>query len=197
MKALYRAVKDGDENVFKCGKIIGDKNIPIGYKITEVFFVDNSGCGTRGEMALVASDFLSKVKIGHYYAITGIGQFQVYVTEYEKIAGSRKALYKELGILKSKLVKRNTRLTEYVDGKKTLLFHATDIITWKPDGKIILNSGGYRTHPTKERLNAFLPLGIRVYQKNFSWYVRQDGKKDIDFVDGLELQAEKSLDVAI
>jgi hypothetical protein len=183
---MYRAKSNGDENVFKCGKIEGEKT-PLGYKVTEVFFVDNSGCGTRGEMALVASDFLSKVKIGRYYAITGIGQFQVYVTEYKKIAGSRKALYKELGILKSKLVKNNTRLTEYVDGRRTLRLHATDILTWKPDGVIVLNSGGYRTHTTKERLNAFLPLGIRVYQKNYSWYVRQDGKKDIDFVDGMEL----------
>ena len=186
---MYRAKSNGDENVFKCGKLIGENNTPVGYKVTEVFFVDNSGCGTRGEMALIASDFLTKVKAGRYYAITGIGQFQVYVTEYEKIAGSRKALYKELGILKSKLVRRNTRLTEYVDGRRTLRLHATDVLTWKPDGVIVLNSGGYRTHTTKERLNAFLPLDVRVYQKNYSWYVRQDGKKDIDFVDGLELKA--------
>jgi hypothetical protein len=189
MKALYRAVKDGDENVFKCGKLIGENNTPTGYKVTDVYFVDNSGFGTSGEMALTASEFLAKVKAGKYYAITGQGQFQVYVTEYEKIAGSRKALYKELGILKSKLVRNNTRLTEYVDGRRTLRLHATDVLTWKPDGVIVLNSGGYRTHTTKERLNAFLPDSIRVYQKNYSWYVRQDGKKDIDFVDGLQVQA--------
>jgi len=185
---MYRAKSNGDEGVFKCGKIEGEKT-PLGYKVTEVFFVDNSGCGTRGEMALVASDFLAKVKSGRYYAITGQGQFQVYVTEYEKIAGSRKALYKELGILKSKLVKRNTRLTEYVDGKKTLRFHATDIITWKPDGKIILNSGGYKTRTTKQRLNQYLyPHDIRVYQKDFEWYLSLPCNGEIvKFTDGVEL----------
>lgn len=192
---MYRAKLDGDKGVFKCGKIEGEKT-PLGYKVTEVYFVDNSGFGTRGEMALTASDFLSKVKSGRYYAITGIGQFQVYVTEYEKIGGSRKALYKELGILKSKLVRRNTRLTEYMDGRRTLRLHATDILTWKPDGKIILNSGGFRTRTTKERLNAFLPDNIRIYQKKYQWYVEKQGQT-VDFTDGMELTAEKSLDVAI
>ena len=83
MKALYRAVKDGDENVFKCGKMEGEKT-PLGYKVTEVYFVDNSGFGSENEPALTASAFLAKVKSGKYYAITGQGQFQVYVTEYEK-----------------------------------------------------------------------------------------------------------------
>ena len=191
---MYRAKCNGDEGIFKgVGKIIGEKNTPVGYKVTDVYFVDNSGFGTSGEMALTASQFLAKVKSGRYYAITGQGQFQVYITEYEKIAGSRKALYKELGILKSKLVRRNTRLTEYVDGRRTLRLHATDIITWKPDGVIILNSGGYRTHTTKKRLNEFLgwytPEGkIHIYQKNFKWYV-VNGETTIDFVDGMELTA--------
>ena len=93
--------------------------------------------------------------------------------------------------MKSKLVRNNTRLTEYVDGRRTLRLHATDIITWKPDGKIILNSGGRRTHMTKERLNAFLPDSIRVYQKNYSWYIikNNDYTNKIAFVDGMELSA--------
>jgi hypothetical protein len=182
---MYRAKSNGDKDVFKCGKIEGEKT-PLGYKVTEVFFVDNSGFGSENEPALTASQFLPKVKAGRYYAITGQGQFQVYVTEYEKITGSRKALYKELGILKSKLVRRNTRLTEYVDGKRTLRLHATDIITWTADGKIILNSGGWHTHTTKERINSALPLGVRVYQKDFKWYVTQNDKT-VDFVDGMAL----------
>jgi len=189
MKALYRAVKDGDENVFKCGKLIGENNSPIGYKVVDVYFVDNSGFGTSGEMALTASQFLTKVKAGKYYAITGQGQFQVYVTEYEKVTGSRKALYKELGILKSKLVKRNTRLTEYEDGRRTLRLHATDIITWKPDGTKILNSGGYKTRTTKARLNEFLP-DYRIYSKNYNWYIEKKtmtGTEPIEFMDGMEI----------
>ena len=192
MKALYRAVKDGDENVFKCGKIEGEKT-PLGYKITEVFFVDNSGFGSENEPALTPKFFLNHVKIGRYYAITGIGQFQVYLTEYKKIAGSRKALYKELGILKSKLVKNNTRLTEYADGRRTLRLHATDIITWKPDGKIILNSGGWDTVTTRARFNEFLPDYIRVYRKRGQTYISYNRDNDnqtsqvLEFTDGMEL----------
>jgi hypothetical protein len=82
-----------------------------------------------------------------------------------------------------------------------LKLHATDVITWTPDGKIILNSGGYRTHTTKDRMNGFLPAGIRVYQKNFNWYINYTGKlyngeksidvvnEKIDFKDGIELPA--------
>ena len=186
---MYRAKMDGDKGVFKCGKIEGEKT-PLGYKITEKYFVDNSGFGSENELALTASQFLAKVKSGRYYAITGQGQFQVYVTEYEKIAGSRKALYKELGILKSKLVRRNIRLTEYVDGKKTLRLHATDIITWTTDGKIILNSGGYKTRTTKERLNAYINFNNTtnywIYQRRGTWYI-QDGDEILEFTDGMEL----------
>ena len=186
---MYRAKSNGDENVFKCGEIEGEKT-PYGYKVTEVFLVDNSGFGSDNEPALTASAFLTKVKAGRYYAITGRGQFQVHVTEYEKVTGSRKALYKELGILKSKLVRRNTRLTEYTDGRRTLRLHATDIITWKPDGTKILNSGGYKTRTTKERLNAYINLNSTtnfwIYQRHGTWYI-QDGDKTLEFTDGMEL----------
>ena len=188
---MYRAKCNSDEGVFKCGKIEGEKT-PLGYKVTEVFFVDNSGFGTEGEMAYTAKSFLAKVKSGRYYAITGVGQFQVYITEYEKITGSRKALYKDLGILKSKLVKRNTRLTEYVDGSRTLRLHATDIITWKPDGKIILNSGGYDTKTTRARLNEFLPDGISIFRKRGETFLKNSLKypdEILKFTDGVELQA--------
>ena len=183
---LYRAKRNGDEGVLKC-KNIGDET-PVGYEKTNLFFVDNSGMGTRGEPALVMQDFLSKIKEGYFYGITSAGQFQVYIGEFKKLKITRKELYQLHDIKKSKLVRRNTRLTEYNDGRRVLRLHQTDVLTYKPDGKILLNSGGWRTHTTKERLNSFLPVHIRVYQKNYSWYVRQEGKKDIEFTDGMEIQ---------
>lgn len=192
---MYRAKCNADEGIFKGVKKMDGKNTPIGYKETEIYFVDASGFGSENEPALTASQFLAKVKAGHYYAITNAGQFQVYITEYEKITGSRKALYKELGIVKSKIVRNNTRLTEYEDGRRTLRLHATDIITWKPDGKMILTSGGWRTHTTKERLNEYLPDYMQVYQRKFKWYIIDKRLTDwqnkrfgeIEFVDGMEL----------
>ena len=132
-------------------------------------------------------DFLSKVKKDYYYGISEIGQFQVYISEFKKIAKSRKDVYKENGIAKSKLIRRHTRLTEYVDGTKKLRFWNTDIITWTNKGTMILNSGGYRTNTTKERLSAY----VNIYQKDFAWYVvtnkGTENEKTLDFVDGMEI----------
>lgn len=189
MSVLYKAIKNGDEGVFKC-KNIGE-TCPLGYEKVNSYFVDNSGFGTDGEMALTAGRFLAQVKEGLYYGITSIGQFQVYIAEFKKIAKSRKDIYKNAGITSSKLVKRNTRLTEYIDGRRVLRLHNTDIITWTADGKIILNTGGWHTHTTKARLNEFLPDYIRVYQKNLSWYIikNNDYTNKIEFKDGIQFQA--------
>ena len=178
---LYRAKQDEDEGVFKCGKI--GQETPLGYEKTRDFFVDNSGFGTRGEMALVLDDFLKVVKKGYFYGITSCGQFQVYIWEFKKLKVTRKELHDINGIKTSKKITNNTRYTEYLDGRRVLRLHNTDIITWTAEGKIILNSGGYRTHTTKNRLHRY----INIYQKNYNWYIRQEGKPDIEFFDGIEL----------
>ena len=62
---------------------IGDW-VPRGYVPTEnLYFVDSSGFGTRGEPALTQEEFLNKLRPGYAYAIVEAGQFQVYVQEYE------------------------------------------------------------------------------------------------------------------
>ena len=48
----------------------------------EEFFVDSSGLGTSGEMALSINQFIEQLTIDHYYAITSTGQFQIYIQEY-------------------------------------------------------------------------------------------------------------------
>lgn len=45
----------------------------------------------------------------------------------------------------------------------------TIIMIFKMDGSITLNSGGYRTRTTKDRINEF--SGIQVTQENGLWYV--------------------------
>jgi len=83
MTMLYKTVKDKDKGVFKCPKI---EDISIdGYKQENEYFVDSSGFGREGELALTVNQFLNKIKEGFYYCITGSGQFQVYIGEYSKI----------------------------------------------------------------------------------------------------------------
>jgi hypothetical protein len=181
---LYRAKTDKDLGVRGC-KVIG-RDIPLGYELTETFFVDNSGFGVEGEGALTFNKFLDKVKAGRYYAITETGQFQVYIAEFKKIAKPRAEIYQEQGILNSKLISKSCRVTNYINGDKTIKLYATDILQFKGD-KIILNSGGYKTTTTKTRINQFLPNDIRIYQKNYQWSIDYRGQI-LEFNDRIELK---------
>jgi hypothetical protein len=182
---MYQAKINGDNGVFKCPKV-GKNN--FGYELTQEFFVDNSGFGTSGEMALTASDFLQHVKAGFYYGITNIGQFQVYIGEFKKLSGQEvKKIKSDNGIVSSKKIKNNTRLTVYQNGDKIYRLHDTDIISYVGD-KIILNSGGWDTVTTRSRFNEFLPLDIHVYRQKGVTYVSYKNEK-LEFSDGMELKA--------
>ena len=52
-----------------------------------------------------------------------------------------------------------------------ILYHSTVVLWFHPDGKIVLNSGGWQTVTTKQRMNAFLPDGVCIYQNDHAWYV--------------------------
>ena len=69
----------------------------------------------------------------------------------------------------SKFIANNTLRINYNDGSSAIRFHNTDIITFRTDNKIVLNSGGYRTLTTKERINKFAP--VQLYQNKGLWYI--------------------------
>jgi hypothetical protein len=92
---LYRAKSNGDLGVKGC-KVIGDIT-PLGYEITGCFFVDNSGFGQEGEGALTFEQFLKEVKAGYFYGIREVGQFQVKINEFKRIAKSRAEIFAEQG----------------------------------------------------------------------------------------------------
>lgn len=185
---LYRAKRNGDEAVKSC-KIVGNGDI-YGYKLVDTYFVDNSGFGSESELALTFNRFLTKVKAGYFYGIREAGQFQVYIGEYKKIARHElKQEQAESGIVSSKIIKNNTRLTVYQNGDKVLRLHFTDIIKWQGN-KIILNSGGWDTVTTRSRFNQFLPCGLRVYRCKGVTCVqdtRDENFKRVEFFDGIEL----------
>lgn len=47
--------------------------------------------------------------------------------------------------------------------------HHTDVVTLHPDGSQTLDSGGWRTVTTKDRINAYAP--VRVFSDRGSWFV--------------------------
>ena len=59
---------------------------------------------------------------------------------------------------------------------------------------ITLDSGGYRTVTTKDRINRFLPLGFRLIQRNWNWIMqeKEDGTyRDRElFHDGMQIKLE-------
>jgi len=66
--------------------------------------------------------------------------------------------------------------------------HGNHIATVKSNS-IIIKDGGWQSNTTKSRLNALLDefsYGMRVFQKNYEWFVSYKNVKE-DFVSGMEL----------
>lgn len=82
------------------------------------------------------------------------------------------------------------------DGVIVVQLHRHKIVQFHPDGRIILDSCGFRTVTTKSRINKCLPEGIGLSQVKFKWVIWShiDKFKDIPFVDGMDL--DEALEVA-
>lgn len=78
----------------------------------------------------------------------------------------------------------NTFLHKDGDAYCVVLYRTT-IITFHKDGRVILNSGGYKTPTTKGRMAAL--TGMPIYSKNHTWYVGQ-----LKFFDGINVGANPS-----
>lgn len=64
---------------------------------------------------------------------------------------------------KGKLLANNTRLYQRGDNYAVRL-HKTDVVTIQPDDTYILDTGGWDTVTTKERLNRFSPAWVRSHK---------------------------------
>lgn len=75
------------------------------------------------------------------------------------------------------------------NGRTIVRYHATEVVRFDNE-TIILDSGGWKTQTTKNRMNQTsgqFNLGFRVVQKSFAWYVNFKGEI-IEFTDNLELR---------
>ena len=98
-------------------------------------------------------------------------------------------------------IAHNTTIRRVDSDTIAIRLHDTDVITFHdglPSGHgsgwigwTVVNSGGWQTVTTKERINRYLPEGWRLHQKDFVWYLSNstgvNGLSDREFVDGLEL----------
>ena len=90
----------------------------------------------------------------------------------------------------------NTRIErDQFDGIHVVL-HRTSVICFRSDGSIILDSGGYRTVTTAQRIRACLPPGIRLHTdaRGGGWRVDVRGTV-LPFRDGIVIEPVNTGDV--
>jgi hypothetical protein len=73
---------------------------------------------------------------------------------------------------------------EMPDGRTAHFYHQSPVVVQK-DGQYRLDSHGYRTSTTKERINRYLPTGFRVFQEDYEWYLSGPGGGRKEFHDGM------------
>ncbi len=80
-----------------------------------------------------------------------------------------------------------TRFTRGEDGVFHLEYHGSRIVTYHPDGTYTLDTCGYATKTTKDRINEFSPAVI--FHKKGTLYLagEHDGKDNIEFFDGMRV----------
>ena len=81
----------------------------------------------------------------------------------------------------------NTLEYQCENGDRGVQLHDTEIVRINTDGDITLDSGGWETLTTKERINQFLP-NRTLYQKDYTWYIwNRKTDETIEFYDGMTI----------
>lgn len=76
----------------------------------------------------------------------------------------------------SKKLANNTYLQKR-ENSIAIKLHNTDIITFNPDNSFILNTNGWKTVTSKDRINTYLPINFRLIQEKSIWYLCNNGNK--------------------
>lgn len=84
---------------------------------------------------------------------------------------TKKEIMDGVECVKSRLVDNNTVEYERADGSKVIRLHLTDIIIFNLDGSVTLDSGGWQTVTTKDRMNKYGRIGLHILQEKSVWYV--------------------------
>lgn len=72
-----------------------------------------------------------------------------------------------------KPIANNTRLYRHDEQQcYAIRLHQTDVVTFHDDGRVTLNSGGWNTVTTRDRMSAYSP--ISVFTDKGVWYARHD-----------------------
>lgn len=111
-----------------------------------------------------------------------MGYSNTYTTERVKTHAELLAIVATARDKKSKPLQNNTR-AELRGDDVAIKLHDTDVITVNTSNVYTLNSGGWRTATTKDRINAHSPA--KISQKAGIWYMSDNSL----FYDGIQVNA--------
>jgi len=90
---------------------------------------------------------------------------------------------------------RNTRLTRiYGRDEVAVRLHQTNIVTFYPNGDIVLANGGWYTPTTSTRMNEYLPLPWRIVSDKGQWFLTKDWDHRWPFANGITIHADGTVD---
>lgn len=118
-----------------------------------------------------------------------------FTSQRDSFASYNRAEVSDLAIIgKPQKVERNTHKFTRGDGATVYRLHFTDIVIIHADGSFELNSGGWKTKTTKERINNYIPRGWCVFSDRGIWFVQRnktaihwEGGERVPFADGIKL----------
>ncbi len=95
-------------------------------------------------------------------------------------------------VVNSRKIGNNTFEITYENGDRAIRLHYTDVVTTHPDGSYTLDSGGWDTVTTKQRMNQY--SNASVWQEDYTWYVQSNrptvacpaGDEPLKFYDGMK-----------
>ena len=93
------------------------------------------------------------------------------------VRGKRNAQRRKVG--------NNTYAEILHDNSVGIMLHSTYVVKIHPDNTYTLQTGGWQTVTTKDRINQYSP--VRVYQRNYEWFVTLNGK-EYPFMEGMVVQ---------
>ena len=90
------------------------------------------------------------------------------------VRGKRNANRRKIG--------NNTYAEILHDNSVGIMLHSTYVVKIHPDNTYTLQTGGWQTLTTKDRINQYSP--VRVYQRKYEWFVKINGK-EYPFMEGM------------
>lgn len=76
--------------------------------------------------------------------------------------------------LKKRLLERNTRLHDLGNEVYAVRYYDTDVVVYHPDGRIVVQTGGYKTLSTRERISGYSPC--QIWQEKGTWHFQYKDK---------------------